>query len=82
MSQLNAGTMLLSALLFTRAAFSQTIMLSPAGGPPTSMVQVSGGGFSPGASINISFDTTDEALATANSSGSFSSVAIQVPSTA
>jgi len=72
-------TMLMQALLFTSAAFSQTITLEPKIGPPTSTVEVSGSGFAPGVSIQIYFGHTDEASTTADASGSFSNVAIQVP---
>jgi outer membrane protein assembly factor BamB len=71
-------TMLTVALFFSSAAFGQTITLSPTGGPPTTSTQVSGSGFSPSASIDIFFDTTDEALAIADGSGSFSNIAIPV----
>jgi outer membrane protein assembly factor BamB len=73
---------IIAALLLSSAAFSQTITLSPAGGPPTTSTQVSGSGFSPGASIDIYFGRTDEASATADGSGSFSNIAIQVPASA
>jgi outer membrane protein assembly factor BamB len=69
-------------LLFSAAAFSQTIALSPTGGPPTTSTEVSGSGFAPRASIDISFDTTELIAATADGSGSFSDVAIQVPASA
>jgi outer membrane protein assembly factor BamB len=69
-------------LMFGSKAFSQTITLSPAGGPPTTSTQVSGSGFSPSASIDIYFGRTDEASATADGSGSFSNIAIQVPASA
>ena len=72
-------TTLMPALLFTSAAFSQTITLQPKIGPPTSTVEVSGSGFAPGVSIQIYFGHADEASATADASGSFSKVAMQVP---
>ncbi len=68
------------ALMFAGLCFGQAITLSPTGGPPTTKILVSGSGFSPNAAIDIYFDTTDEALASANGSGSFSKIKIQVPS--
>jgi hypothetical protein len=58
------------------------VTLSTKAGPPTTNVLVSGSGFSPDAAIDIYFDTTDEALASANGSGSFSKIKIPVPSSA
>jgi outer membrane protein assembly factor BamB len=79
---INHAKILTVALFFSSAAFSQTITLSPTGGPPTTSTQVSGSGFSPGASFSIYFDATDLALATADGSGSFSDIAIQVSASA
>jgi len=73
--------MLIGALWFSTAAFSQMITLSPTGGPPTT-IEVSGSGFSPNAAIDIDFDTTSLTVITANASGSFSNIAIQVPASA
>ncbi len=81
MSAAGTSIPIIAALLLSSAAFSQTITLSPAGGPPTTSTQVSGSGFSPSASIDIYFGRTDEASATADGSGSFS-IAIQVPASA
>ena len=58
------------------------IGLSPAGGPPTSTVKVSGAGFGDSAAVDIYFDTTDEALASTNANGAFSGIAISVPASA
>jgi hypothetical protein len=74
--------LILAALLFSPATFSQTITLTPTIGPPTTPTQVSGSGFVSNAAIDIHFDTTDLALATADSSGSFSNIPIQVPASA
>jgi outer membrane protein assembly factor BamB len=68
--------------IFDSAAFSQSITLAPAGGPPGTSTQVSGTGFSAGASIDLFFDNADEAPAIADGSGAFSNVAIPVPSSA
>ncbi len=63
--------------------FSQpSISLSPASGPPTSSLRVSGSGFAPYAKIDIYFDTQDGALAVADRSGSFSQIAITTPASA
>jgi len=69
-------------LIFAGFCLGQTISLSLKGGPPGTKVRVSGSGFSPNAAIDIYFDTTDEALANANGSGSFSNIVIPVPSSA
>jgi len=58
------------------------VTVSPKSNPPTTDVLVSGSGFSPYAAIDIYFDTTDEALASANASGAFSKISIQVPPSA
>ena len=68
-------------LLLSSAAFSQTIALSPNVGPPTATTEVSGSGFLPNQSINLSFDSTNEAIAISDSTGAFSKVAI-VPASA
>src|ERR1700733_2739824 len=75
-------TVPLIAIAFGTAAFSQTITLAPAIGPPTSSTLVSGSGFSPNAAVDIYFDATEEALVIAGSSGSFSNIALQAPASA
>jgi len=55
------------------------VTLSPGSGPPTSAVRVSGAGFGAHKAVDIYLDTTDEALATTNASGSFSNITITVP---
>jgi outer membrane protein assembly factor BamB len=52
---------------------------SPASGPPTSTVAVSGYGFSAYEAVDIYFDATDEALASTSATGTFSGVTISVP---
>ncbi len=76
--------LLIVALAFCSAAFSQspTIVLSQRGGPPTTQFQVSGSGFSPSAAVDIYFDITDQALAIANGTGSFSGIIIDAPAAA
>jgi len=54
---------------------------SPGAGPPV-MFQVAGSNFPASTAINIYFDTTDVALAVSSSTGSFSGINVQVPSTA
>jgi hypothetical protein len=76
------NTLPVIALFFSSAAFSQTITLAPLIGPPNTSTQVSGSGFSPSDSIEIYFDTTSLAMATADGTGSFSGVAIEVPASA
>src|SRR5208283_1569616 len=70
-------------LLFASLGFGQPkVTVSPKSNPPTTNVLVSGSGFSPYAAIDIYFDTTDEALASANASGAFSKISIPVPASA
>lgn len=70
-------------LLLTGICVAQPVVtLSPTSGPPTSTVQVSGSGFTPNAKINIYFDTKEEAIAVASSSGSFSNINLVVPAKA
>src|SRR6266567_3062676 len=73
----------ISVLLLAGLCYSQpTVGLSPSSGPPTATVVVSGSSFPTSAAIDIYFDTTDLALAVADSTGSFSQIAIQVPASA
>src|SRR5262245_19004094 len=55
------------------------IVLSPASGPPGSTVTVSGAGFKAFEAVDVYFDTTDEALASATATGNFSGITIGVP---
>ncbi len=71
-------TLFLAGLCFGQPA----VTLSAKTGPPTTNIFVSGSGFAAYAAIDIYFDTTDEALASANGSGAFSKIEIQVPSSA
>ena len=59
-----------------------TITPSPTSGPPGSQLSVSGTGFAKEEAIDIYFDTTDEALASANAQGAFTGINIQIPATA
>jgi outer membrane protein assembly factor BamB len=66
-----------------RTAMAQPkIKLSATTGPPTGTVKVSGTGFGAYETVDIYFDTTDEALASTNGSGKFSGSAISVPAPA
>jgi outer membrane protein assembly factor BamB len=69
-------------LLLAGFCLGQTVTLSVKSGAPTAKISVSGSGFGADAAIDIYFDTTDEALALANSSGAFSKIEIQVPAAA
>lgn len=69
-------------LLLTGVGVSQTISLSPKSGPPTTKIRVSGTGFSPNTSVDIYFDTTDEALAITDGTGAFSKILITVDASA
>ena len=59
-----------------------TVTLSPAIGPPTTKVQVSGAGFPAATAIDIYIDTTDETLAVTTATGTFSGIVVQVPASA
>jgi eukaryotic-like serine/threonine-protein kinase len=74
---------IIAALLWSGLCFSQiSVTVSPKSGPPTTKTSVSGSGFTSGAEINIYFDTTLETSTTADSTGSFSNVAITIPAAA
>jgi outer membrane protein assembly factor BamB len=75
---LSAVCLLLSGI----ASAAPSITLSKTTGPPTSRIIVSGRGFTPNASVDIYFDTKDEAVAVANSTGAFSQIAIPAPASA
>jgi PQQ-like domain len=75
---LAALTLALSALSTTAAAGPNVTVL-PATSPPTTQVKVSGAGFTRFEAVDIFFDTTDLQLTAANSSGSFTKIAITVP---
>jgi outer membrane protein assembly factor BamB len=69
-------------LLCGIASAATSITLSKKTGPPTSRILVSGRGFAANASVDIYFDTKDEAVATADAAGSFSRIAIPAPASA
>jgi outer membrane protein assembly factor BamB len=69
-----------SATSFT--VITPGIVLSPAGGPPTGSVTVSGAGFGAFEAVDLYFDTTDEALASTDGTGSFSGAAVSIPASA
>jgi outer membrane protein assembly factor BamB len=73
-----SGILWLAGLSFGQA----TISLSPTSAPPTTSTRVSGSGFSPDATVDIYFDTTKEASAMTDGSGSFSNISIPVPGSA
>jgi len=80
---INVALVSLWVLILAGLCFGQpSISLSRPGGPPTTQLRVSGTGFTAHAEIDIYFDTKDEALAIANSAGSFSNVAIKAPASA
>ena len=64
------------------AAGAADVKLSPASGPPTSTVAVSGSGFGVSKTVDIYFDTTKEAHAITNASGHFRNVKVSVPASA
>ncbi len=72
-------------IVFLLAGFcfgQPSISLSPASGPPTTSLRVSGSGFAPYAKIDIYFDTQDGALVVADRTGSFSQIAVAAPASA
>jgi len=58
------------------------VLLSPATGPPTTTVQVSGTGFGVSEGVDLFFDTTDLALAGTGATGSFGPISVTVPGAA
>jgi outer membrane protein assembly factor BamB len=59
-----------------------SIDLTPTVGPPTSTVTVDGAGFTAGEADDLYFDSSDEALASAGASGTFSGATLTVPASA
>jgi len=53
-------------------AFAATVSISPAAGPPTTNVTVSGSGFTAGEKVSLAFDASTAASATADAAGNFS----------
>jgi len=77
------GLILLTVMLLGGLCFAApAVTLSVKTGPPTTNLQVSGSGFPAFAAIDIYFNTTDLALTAASSTGAFSGIAIQVPTSA
>jgi outer membrane protein assembly factor BamB len=78
------GAVTLMVLLSVGMAFATgvTETLSPAIGPPTTNVQVSGAGFPASTAVDIYFDTTDEVLAVTSATGTFSGIVVKVPASA
>jgi len=63
-------------------AATPTLTLSITTGPPTSSVTVSGTAFPDSVAIDIYFDQSDLAFAVSSSTGAFSGIAIEVPTSA
>lgn len=78
--RVRGGSLLI--LLLAGCCFSQTITVSPKNGPPTSHLTVGGSGFPTNSVLDVYFDLTDLALAVTDSTGAFSKVSIQAPSSA
>ena len=68
-------------LLRVAASAAPAVSLSPASGPPTTKVTVSGTGFAASSLIDIYFDITDLALTLSGPNGSFS-ISLQAPAAA
>lgn len=78
-----AGLIGVAILLLAGFCFGQAaISLSPASGPPTTNMRISGRGFTPHTKIDLYFDSQDEAVAIADGSGSFSQIALSAPASA
>src|SRR5207245_8776690 len=60
--------------------YSPTATVSPAIGPPRASVLVSGGGFAPSETIDLSVDSVNFAVANADSTGAFSNASLKIPS--
>ena len=74
-----AGLLLWSIATISEPALAApAVSLSPAAGPPTTTVNVSGTGFSASALVDIYFDTTDLCLTIAGGTGNIRCV-IQIP---
>ena len=71
----------MTCLLTALAVGAPAVGLSPASGPPTTNVIVSGSGYAPGMLIDIYFGATDEVLAVSSASGEFA-IALHVPAVA
>jgi outer membrane protein assembly factor BamB len=59
-----------------------SIRLSPATGPPGSTVLVAGAGFGRHEAVDLYFDISDEALASASGTGKFSAIPVALPASA
>ncbi len=68
-----------SAQAFT---VTPSVKPSPSTGPPTTTVTVAGGGFGAFETVDVYFDTTDEALAATNANGYFAGITMKVPASA
>jgi hypothetical protein len=77
-----ASVSLACLLLCGLASAAPSITLSKKSGPPPTLILVSGRGFAPNASVDIYFDSKDEAVVVADSAGSFSQIAIPAPASA
>ena len=74
-----AGLLLWSIATISEPALAApAVSLSPAAGPPTTTVNVSGTGFSASALVDIYFDTTDLCLTIANGTGNVA-CSIKIP---
>lgn len=51
-------------------------------GPPTTVVNIWGAGFDAYSAVDLYFDTADQALASASSTGNFGPIAVQIPASA
>ena len=69
-------------LLAVGTVAAQTITMSKKTGPPTTALTVSGTGFAAKAAIDIYFDTADEILVIAGSTGAFTAAPVAVPASA
>ena len=78
-----ATTVLVFTAALAPAALAKlAVAVSPKSGPPTEKAAVSGTGFAADEAVDIYFDTTDLALATTGTGGSFTAIRLTIPASA
>ena len=77
-----AGLISAAALLSSAVLAQPTVTVSPAAGPPSENVSVSGSGFAASEGVQVSFDTTELAFAATDSAGAFTRILLTIPASA
>ena len=77
-----AAALVFVAAVASAALAQPAVTVSRTAGPPTDKVTVGGTGFGASEAVDIYFDKTDRALATAQPGGSFSGISLTVPGSA